>query len=81
MKTNKMLTDTRRHARLVVLAVALCVTSCDVKQETMCNNDGAHAWGIWERTETPSNYFVDIELQRRTCEKCGYTMRESSRPK
>jgi hypothetical protein len=81
MKISKLPTDTRRHARLVVLAVALCVTSCDVNPETKCNDEGPHEWGKWELTETPSNYFKDIEVQRRTCEKCGYTMRESNGPK
>lgn len=81
MKTNKLLTDTRRHARLVVLVAALCVASCEVNPETKCHEEQPHEWGQWELTERPESFFKEVEVQRRTCGKCGYTEREANHPK
>jgi hypothetical protein len=79
MKISKLPTDTRRHALLVVLAVALCVTSCGDEPE--CTTSHTHKWAKWEVIPTPKTYFEHTLVQRRHCERCGLAQDISRIPK
>jgi predicted nucleic-acid-binding Zn-ribbon protein len=77
----KIESKSHRMRRIVLLLLATSLTSCEVNPETKCANNGPHDWSRWELTERPENFSKDFEVQRKTCKKCGYTVRESNCPK
>jgi len=70
-------------SRLVLLGLVVSLTACEVRITSTqeCVEGEPHDWGKWEITSKPDNYFDHVEVQRRTCQRCGYSERESSHPK
>ena len=81
-KTNTKLAALRCWlSRLVLLGLSVSLTACEMNPSPKCEGEKPHDWGKWEIIEKPDNYFDHVELQRRTCQHCGYSERESSHPK